>query len=53
MTRPTLLETKLGLLMPVSLFVGLWLVSFATTRLIGSDTHDKFVVVLALVLAFA
>ncbi len=44
---------KLGLFIPVSLFVGLWLVSFATTRLMGNDTHDKFVEVLALVLAFA
>ncbi|MEI6136839.1 MAG: cation:proton antiporter [Chloroflexota bacterium] len=44
---------RLGLFIPVSLYAGLWLVSLAVGRLLHNDSHDKYVEVLALVLAFA
>ena len=44
---------RLAAFIPIALFVGLWLTSLAAGHLLGNDSHDRFIEVLALVLAFA
>lgn len=44
---------RLAVFLPVALFGGLWLIRLTTTRITKNDSHDRFVEVLAVVLAFA
>lgn len=44
---------RLAAFLPIALFGGMWLIKLTTRRLTQNDSHDRFVEVLALVLAFA
>ena len=44
---------RLAVFIPIALFAGLWLTRLAARRLMHNDTHDRYIEVLALVLAIS